>query len=163
MLDLLAEAAEWTAARGFPNWPPRFAPHLISSTAANGELFVAESASAVHATVTLQWDDSRFWGDVPMVAAGDVGYVHRLAVRRACAGRGIGYQVLGWADEQVRANGGRWLRLDVATNNGPLRRYYETAGFAHRRDVEGIGVSPDGTPTPWRTSLYERSCPRNPN
>jgi GNAT superfamily N-acetyltransferase len=89
------------------------------------------------------------------------GYVHRLAVRRSCAGRGIGYRLLDWADMQVRANGGSRLRLDVVTDNGPLRRYYEAAGFVHRADVDGMHVPRGGTPTPWRTSLYERPCQRN--
>ncbi|HTD51097.1 MAG TPA: GNAT family N-acetyltransferase [Acidimicrobiia bacterium] len=92
---------------------------------------------------------------------GDAGYVHRLAVRRSCAGHGIGCRLFDWAGLRVRANGGSWLRLDVVTENGPLRRYYEAAGFVHRDDVEGVHVSPDGTTTPWRTSLYERSCDRN--
>jgi len=161
VLDLLAQAAAWTAGRGFPNWPRRFSSRWISSTALNGELFVAEFDGALNATLTLQRRDARFWGDVPAVADGDAGYVHRLAVRRSCAGRGIGYRLLDWADIQVRTNGGSWLRLDVVTDNGPLRRYYEAAGFVHRHDVEGVHVSPGGTPTPWRTSLYERSCDRN--
>jgi GNAT superfamily N-acetyltransferase len=103
VLDLLAQAAAWTAAAGFPNWPPRFTARWISSTVANGELFVAEIDGALNATLTLQWRDPRFWGDMPAVALGDAGYVHRLAVRRSCAGRGIGYRLLDWADGQVRA------------------------------------------------------------
>jgi GNAT superfamily N-acetyltransferase len=161
VLDLLAQAAAWTAVRGYPNWPPRFSPRFIASSARNGELFVAEFDGAVNATLTLQWHDPRFWGDLPAVADGDAGYVHRLAVRRSRAGHGLGYRLLDWADLQVRANGGSWLRLDVVTENGPLRRYYEAAGFVHRDDVEGMHVSPDGTTTPWRTSLYERSCHRD--
>ncbi|MGO9877186.1 MAG: GNAT family N-acetyltransferase [Acidimicrobiia bacterium] len=159
MVELLAQAAQWTAARGFPNWPARFAPDRIVLSAANRELFVAEFDGVVVATLTLQWHDPRFWGDVG-AGTESAGYVHRLPVRRSCAGRGLGYQLLNWADEQVRAKGGTWLRLEVATDNGPLRRYYEAAGFVHCRDVEGEDPSPDGTPKRWRTSLYERPCNR---
>ncbi len=155
MVELLAQAAQWTAARGFPNWPRRFAPDRIAVSAAKRELFVAEFDGVVVATLTLQWHDPRFWGDV---GAERAGYVHRLAVRRSCAGRGLGYQLLNWADEQVQAKGGTWLRLDVATDNGRLRRHYDAARFVHCRDVEGEDVSPDGTAKLWRTSLYERHC-----
>jgi ribosomal protein S18 acetylase RimI-like enzyme len=156
VLGLLAEASEWMSARGFANWPPRFSERFITSSATKGELFVAELEGGVGATLTLQRSDPRFWGD-DSVATGGAGYVHRLAVRRSFAGRGIGYRLLEWAAERVRASGGEWLRLDVVTDNAPLRRYYEAAGFVHCRDIEGEFVLPDGTPRAWRTSLYERS------
>jgi GNAT superfamily N-acetyltransferase len=125
VLDLLAAAAEWSAARGQPNWPARFPTRLIS-----------EAADA------------------------DAGYVHRLAVVRAHAGRGLGSRLLDWADEQVWARDRTWLRIDVVTDYRRLRRYYESAGFLHRRDVAGEFVMRDGTRRPWTTSLYERSSIR---
>jgi ribosomal protein S18 acetylase RimI-like enzyme len=90
--------------------------------------------------------------------AGDAGYVHRLAVCRAQSGRGLGHRLLDWADGATRASGRTRLRLDVVSDNEPLRRYYEEAGFAHQRDVEGEFVLADGTRRQWRTSLYERPC-----
>jgi GNAT superfamily N-acetyltransferase len=105
-------------------------------------------------TLTFQWDDPRFWGEDG--ADDRAGYVHRLAVRRAHAGTGLGARLLGWADDQVRAAGRTRLRLDVVSDNAPLRRYYERAGFAHVRDLEGEAVLDDGTRETWRTSLYER-------
>ena len=88
----------------------------------------------------------------------DAGYVYRLAVDRAHAGRGFGLRLLDWADEQIRARARARLRVDVVTGNGPLRDYYESAGFAHRRDLAGEFVARDGTRRPWQTSLYERSA-----
>jgi GNAT superfamily N-acetyltransferase len=131
VLDLLAEAAVWTAARGYPNWPTRFA-------------------------VTLQWHDPYFWGD-----EGDderAGYLHRMVVRRDHAGGGLGAQLLGWAEEQVQARGRSQLRLDVVTDNAPLRGYYEAVGFAHVRDVSGEWTARDGSRHNWCTSLYRRTC-----
>ncbi len=104
----------------------------------------------------LQWEDPRFWGDDG--TDGRAGYVHRLVVRRAHAGRGLGARILAWADENVRAGGRSHLRLDVVSHNAPLRRYYETAGFEHVRDVTGEWTAPDGTPHTWSTSLYQRRC-----
>jgi GNAT superfamily N-acetyltransferase len=84
--------------------------------------------------------------------------VHRLAVRRAHAGAGLGYRLLDWAGARVRERGRAALRLDVVTGNRRLREYYEAAGFAHRRDVTGEFTRRDGTRQPWQTSLYERVC-----
>ena len=154
MLALLAEAAEWTAARGHPNWPARFSERLVARGVRDGELFVAEIDRSLVATVTLQWSDVFFWGDV----GGDAtaGYIHRLAVRRAHGGVGLGERLLDWVDDRIRARDRTRLRLDVVTSNGPLRHYYERAGFGLCRDVEGDATHPDGAPWHWRTSLYER-------
>jgi hypothetical protein len=50
------------------------------------------------------------------------------------------------------------LRLDVVSDNRPLRGYYEAVGFTHCRDVTGEFVKRDGTRQEWQTSLYERAC-----
>jgi GNAT superfamily N-acetyltransferase len=155
VLDLLALAAEWSAARGQPNWPDRFPTRLITAAAEAGELFVAEFDGSIGATLQLQWSDPFFWGETD--ADADAGYVHRLAVVRAHAGRGVGSRLLEWADEQIRARDRAWLRIDVVTGNRPLRDYYESAGFVHRRDLAGEHVTRAGTRRPWKTSLYERS------
>jgi len=156
VLDLLAEAAAWTAARGHANWPPRFSRRSIERYAAAGDLYVAEIDGVTVATVRLQWDDPRFWGDD--TTDGRAGYVHRLVVRRSHGGVGLGARMLTWADEQVLARGRALLRLDVVSHNAPLRAYYEAAGFAHVRDVTGEWVDDDGRRNEWRTSLYERPC-----
>jgi GNAT superfamily N-acetyltransferase len=156
VLDLLAEAAVWTAARGYPNWPARFSRRLVQANARAGELFVAERVGEQVAAVTLQWYDPYFWGD-----EGDderAGYLHRLVVRRDHAGGGLGAQLLGWAEEQVQARGRSQLRLDVVTDNAPLRGYYEAVGFAHVRDVSGEWTARDGSRHNWCTSLYRRTC-----
>ena len=154
MLDILADAAAWMRNRGYANWPDRFSRRFIESHAVAGELHVVEIDEVRVATLTLQWSDLRFWGET----APDAGYVHRLAVRRSHAGQGFGHRVLDWAGEQVHARDRAMLRLDVVSDNAPLRGYYERVGFAHQRDVEGEEVLRDGTRWPWRTSLYERRC-----
>ena len=156
MLDLLADAAAWTQARGFGNWPARFSRRFIESHARAGELHAVKSDGVMIATLTLQRSDPRFWGETDV----DAGYVHRLAVSRALAGRGMGCRLLDWADAQVRARGGEYLRLDVVSSNAPLRRYYECAGFEYQRDVSGEEALRDGTRRAWQTSLYERPCSR---
>ena len=158
VLDLLAEAAEWTAARGHPNWPARFSTRLITKAIDAGELFVAEIDSRTVATLQLQWSDPRFWGDID--ADADAGYVHRLAVRRTDAGHGLGARLLDWADQQIRARDRSWLRIDVVSGNAPLRRYYESVRFLYRHDVEGEFVTNDGERRRWKTSLYERASDR---
>lgn len=152
MLDLLTEAAAWTAERGFANWPGHFPRALVTTGLQCGELFVAEIENEMVATLALSWSDAMFWGEQPPVA----GYLHRLAVRRNHAGRDLGAQLVEWAARRVVAEGRTRLRLDVAADNVPLRRYYERLGFAHCGDTEGERAERDGGRVRWSTSRYER-------
>lgn len=151
VLDILGEAAAWTAQRGFPNWPDRFPRDFIARSISKGHAHLASIGARAVATISVRWDDPMIWG--PTEA--DAGYVHRLAVRRRDHGTGIGYALLDWAAQQVVANDRAWLRLDAATANLPLREYYERAGFVHCRDTSGE-FRLDGRVKPWETSLYQR-------
>jgi GNAT superfamily N-acetyltransferase len=154
VLELLADAAAWTASIGFPNWPARFPPKLVSRGITAGELYVGEEDGAVVAAVALTWSDPMFWG----VRADDAGYVHRLVVRRDRTGAGLGAEIIGWAARQVSDAGREWLRLDAAADNLPLCSYYERLGFEYRGDATGDLDQPDGTVRHWKQCLYERRC-----
>jgi GNAT superfamily N-acetyltransferase len=154
VLDLLGEAAAWMSALGYPNWPERFSRRLVERNARDRELYVATLGADPVAAVTLLWGDAYFWG-----AEGEderAGYVHRLVVRRDRAGAGLGAQILDWADAHVRERGRSELRLDVVSDNAPLRQYYERAGFAYVRDLQGEWETKDGSRRAWCTSLYRR-------
>jgi GNAT superfamily N-acetyltransferase len=140
---------------GQPNWPTPFPRRPVTKNAQAGELYLASLGREVVGTVTLQWEDPRFWGDDG--SDGRAGYVHRLAVRRTHAGTGLGALLLSWAADEVLAAGRSRLRLDVVSHNRPLRRYYESVGFAFVRDLTGDWIAPDGSPRTWSTSLYERA------
>lgn len=132
-VSILTEAAEWTVnIGGPPTWPRPFPPGILLPSIARGELFLVESgANETMGTVTLQWEDPTFWGEQPP----DAGYVHRLAVRRAFAGQGIGNRILGWAEDEVRAARRKFLRLDCAADNPRIRAYYEALGFRFISEV----------------------------
>jgi len=66
----------------------------------------------------------------------DALYVHNLVVRRAWSHRGLGHQLLAWAEQQTAIAGRTFLRLDCFANNPILRKYYENAGFEDRAEVD---------------------------
>ena len=128
----------------------RSASRRNSSPRASSEAL--DSGRAV-GTLTLGWDDHRFWGE-----GNDAGYVHRLALVSSHRGGGLGHELLDWAESQVVAAGRRYLRLGCLAENGPLRAYYGAAGFEHRGDVSGESCDPCGAgPATWTVSLYERT------
>jgi GNAT superfamily N-acetyltransferase len=133
--ELLDEATVWVGERGYEQWPLPYPRDEIAAAIERGEVYVAELDGDVVATVTLLWDDELHWGSRPSDAA----YVHKLAVRRACAGRRLGHAIVEWADLTAAANGRAFLRLDCMRANPGIRRYYEQLGFEHRRDAVVAG------------------------
>ncbi len=127
VLETLAEASRWEVARGFPHpWPVPFPEDRVRPGLDRGEVYrVSDPAGRPAGTVTLQWEDLPFWGPRPA----DAGYVHRLAVRRAYAGRGLGSRILTWADGEVRARRREFVRLDCLTSAKRLHEFYRSNGF----------------------------------
>jgi ribosomal protein S18 acetylase RimI-like enzyme len=147
VLSILTEAGEWLAAKGIPMWGPgRFRAQVIASSIERGEVYLAMQGRWAIGTIALQWSDTVIWGD----DAGDAAYVHRLAIRRAFAGKGLGFHLLRWAESAAAAQGKRYLRLDCMAENPVLREYYERAGFEYRGETCGEG---------WTAARYEKCLP----
>ena len=140
---LLDEATVWVGERGYEQWPLPFPRDELEAAVERGEVYVAEVDREVVATVTLLWDDPMYWGDRPP----DAFYVHKLAVRRDRAGRGIGAAIVEWANAEAAEAGRDFLRLDCLGDNPAIRTYYEDLGFQHRDDIVADGR---------KLSLYER-------
>jgi GNAT superfamily N-acetyltransferase len=141
---LLDEATVWVGERGYEQWPLPFPHDEIEAAIGRGEVYLAELDGDAVATVTLLWDDPMYWGERPPDAA----YVHKLAVRRACAGQRIGSAIVEWADATAVAAGREFLRLDCLRDNPGIRAYYEDLGFEHRGDLV-LGAR--------HMSIYERA------
>ena len=143
--SLLDEATIWVGELGFTQWPFPFPRQELAAAIDRGEVYVveAENGDAV-ATVTILADDPQYWGDQPP----DAYYVHKLAVRRDQAGRGVGAAVVEWANAEAAEAGREFLRLDCLGDNPGIRDYYEGLGFEHRGDLVLDGRN---------MSLYERA------
>lgn len=133
VLAILEEAARRMRAYGnVHGWPVPFPTALVQGPLQEGDTYLVARPDGVDvATVTLRWEDPRFWGVQPPVA----GYLHRLAVRSAHAGRRYGPAILAWADGEVRRRGRQLLRLDTATSNAGLLQYYAALGFRRVGEV----------------------------
>jgi GNAT superfamily N-acetyltransferase len=141
---LLDEASAWVDDLGFSQWPLPFPRDQIAAAIDRGEVYVVEAEDGeVVATVSMLLDD-HYWGERPP----DAFYVHKLAVRRDRAGRGIGTAIVEWANAEAAEAGREFLRLDCLTDNPAIRTYYEDLGFQHRGDI----VADSRT-----LSLYERA------
>ena len=146
LLEILSEAGRRLPAVEVAQWPDPFPAERVLAALERGDTRLAELDGKAAATLTLQWQDVDYWGEQPA----DAGYLHRLAVRPAYAGQGLGVRLLDWLDGRIAEHGRTKLRLSCMTANAGLRRYYEEAGFQHRGDVVVRGRS---------SSRYERTVP----
>ena len=129
MLGLLREARSWHERQGVERWHEFDAARIAADIDA-GRVYLARTAEGVCGTITLMDSDALVWGE----ERGDELYVHKLAVARRDAGRGIGAEILRWARSFARQRGKRRLRLDTWDANRKMRDYYEREGFRHVRD-----------------------------
>ena len=141
---LYDEATEWVGDLGYSQWPSPFPRDQLAAAIDRGEVYVVETEDGEPvATVAILLDDPMYWGNQPP----DAFYVHKLAVRRDQAGRGIGAAVVEWANAEAAEAGREFLRLDCLGDNPGIRDYYEDLGFEHRGDLVLDGRN---------MSLYER-------
>ncbi len=125
---VLNEAARWIAGEGRPLWSAAdIAPERIRRDTDAGSYFVARSDGEPAGVVRLDLEDPGFW---PEMETGTSLYVHKLAVRRAFAGRGVPTLLLDFARERAREMGRPFLRLDCVADRAPLRALYERFGFS---------------------------------
>ncbi len=145
VLEILEEASRWLSSKGLETqW--RLSPafrQTIKDNIESGDVYVVKDVEGTVGTITLQWNDKKFWGDLPS----DAGYVHKLAIKRSYGGKRLGLRLLQWAEAKARAEGKKYLRLDCLASNKTIREYYEKAGFIHVRDTLAPG---------WKASLYEK-------
>jgi len=146
VLEILEEASRWLSSKGLETqWLPSPAfRQTIKNNIEHGDVYVVKDVEGTVGTITLQWGDKKFWGDLPP----DSGYVHKLAIKRSHGGKRLGLRMLQWAEAKARVEGKRYLRLDCLASNKTIREYYEKAGFVHVRDTLAPG---------WKASLYEKN------
>lgn len=145
VLEILDEASRWLKAKGFESqWKlsPMFRD-MIKGNIDQGDVYMIKDPQGTIGTITLQWSDRKYWGDMPL----DAGYIHKFAIKRSRSGQRLGIRTLQWAEAKTRKEGKKFLRLDCLANNSVIREYYEKYGFVHIRDTMAPG---------WKASLYEK-------
>jgi len=128
LVETLTEAADWvTQLDGTTMWVEgELEEQRVRDEAAAGLFIVAEDEGQVVGAIRFQLEDQLFWPDID---GRDSAFVHRLAVRRSHAGRGISMALLQWAVDRARASGKRYLRLDCDADRPRPRALYERFGF----------------------------------
>ena len=146
LAGILTEAMRYKLAHQDQTWGDE--PY---SDAEAAELIAVAPTYLIHrdgetvGTVALDWEDEKTWKD-PTHA----GYLHRMALKDAFRGQGLGEQVLDWALKEVAKQGRTFLRLDCDSHNTGLCAYYESRGFTR------VGTWQSPRNPAYLAALYER-------
>lgn len=123
---ILQEVARWLVEKGEKLWEANeLAPEKIKAEVETGMFWLAKIEGESAGCVRFQTEDFEYWDDVPH---SDSAFVHRVAVKRKFAGRGVAVAMLNWAKQQAKLSGKTYLRLDC-TKREKLCRFYESQGF----------------------------------
>ena len=92
-----------------------------------GLFHVARDGEHLAGVMKFELEDVHFWPEVP---PGTSAFVHKLAVCRAWAKKGVSTELLSYARTLARQVGRAHLRLDCVADRQGLRNLYESFGFA---------------------------------
>jgi ribosomal protein S18 acetylase RimI-like enzyme len=132
-VQVITEVSAWLADKDIP-WLIDF-PGPFKKRIDQGEVYLAylDNWETLTGTVSLGREpDPELWSSYP----GQARYIHRLAVRRKFASRGIGTALLDLAGHVAAMEGIPWLRLDCSKDNHALQNYYLAQGFEYLDTVD---------------------------
>ncbi len=130
--EILSEAAAWLERANMTLWQPEhIALSVIDRDIKLGLFYIAFCEGIAASVVIFQTEDLVFWPDI---IQSDSAFLHRLAVRRSCAGGAVSTQIFRWASAHSRELGKHFLRLDCVADRPRLRSVYENFGFKHHSD-----------------------------
>lgn len=142
VMALLLKTAQWFKSRGSSQWNALLEgvdSHNTKEVIKEGNVFIFKDGDQIAAMVILLTEaspwDIELWG-----AEGheESFYVHRLAVDRDYAGRGLGQAVLEWVEHGIAIEGKPQIRLDCIGTNDTLYRFYSNAGYTHKGLMKGF-------------------------
>ncbi|MEN6472232.1 MAG: GNAT family N-acetyltransferase [Clostridiaceae bacterium] len=127
-ISVMREVAAWGRANGFRAWKDEWLTkeELVREEAPEEDFCVGLVDSQPACCMILQWVDTEYWPEAPKYEAG---YLHKVCVRRAYAGKGLVSRMVDCAEEEATARGARFLRLDTGWEMAKVRALYEALGF----------------------------------
>jgi len=132
--SVLQEAARWLADGGRALWSgAAIGDERVMQDTIAGLFHVARDGEQIVGVMKFELEDAYFW---PEVLPGTSAFIHKLAIRRAWAKKGISTELLTYARTRAQQLERAHLRLDCVADRQGLRKLYEGFGFALHSVVE---------------------------
>lgn len=143
-------------AQGNMQWSDDYpSREMLARDLANGNLWVAESSSALAGVAAITTDQSPEYADAGLNLSEPAVVVHRLAVDPNFRGAGVGAALMRQAEVVARSRGMRVLRVDTNTQNRATQRLFPNMGYALAGEI-GLGHRPG-----LRFLCYEKRLPQD--
>ena len=125
--SILTEASDWCDENGISNWSKEELTWEGLNKYYNcDEFYLGYLNNLPVAVMALSDCDSKFWNKIQK---GESLFLHKLAVRRSVAGKGISIEMINYAKEKAKSMGVKTLRLDTIKERCKLREFYKKQGF----------------------------------
>ncbi len=151
--EVLLEGKAAIAELGISQWQSAAYPSRadVANDIAAGSCYVAEDGTgAVLGTISLSFDgDETYdaiegaWLTKSTSASARYGTIHRTAVRRTAARRGVMSTLFREAERIAQERGAESVRADTHPGNTPMRRLLERMGFSECGTIRLIRDDPD--------------------
>lgn len=125
IIALIGELSDWLKTKGISQWSDSFPRAWLEAEIANEELFVHEENGRVVASLALKKRADEVWD----FSNDNAIYLSRLAVCRGKNGRGLGQELVAWAEREVSHRGVPLMRLECDVRNSFLQEYYKRLGY----------------------------------
>lgn len=126
--SVLQDAARWLADGGRALWSgSEIGQERVLQDTTAGLFHVARDGEQMVGVMKFELEDAYFW---PEVLPGTSAFIHKLAIRRAWAKKGVSTELLTYAGVRAQQLERAFLRLDCVADRQGLRNLYEDFGFA---------------------------------
>jgi GNAT superfamily N-acetyltransferase len=137
---ILHENAIWILSKGIIQWPLDWLESIRPEikAAIEAELFYAvEVDNTLAAVIEIRSTPEDLWNNIQDEAL----YIHKLAIQRKYADRGLGRNILDLIKSKAQQKNINFLLLDCVAHNHKLRAYYESCGFNLKGIVDAGDVN----------------------
>ena len=137
LCKIFDEARKTIAALGIDQWQNGYpSREVIEGDISKEQSFCVADEGGIIATFALIYDgeptyDKIYEGEW-LDADAEYVAMHRVAISVACRGRGVSTKIVGFAENEVKKLGRKYLRIDTHRGNVVMRRMLEKHGFIYR-------------------------------
>lgn len=126
--EILLDAVNWMSENGLQNkWNESNVKWTNLSKSYNiNNFYIAYQDGIPAACMALTDYDPTYWPDIPK---GESLYLHKVAVKRSFAGKGVSKELIDYAKNIVISNHINAIRLNCNQHRNKLRAVYEKEGF----------------------------------
>ena len=124
-VSIMKEAAQWLTDTGKTLWNVDDLLKDIKKSSPHEFIVMYDDNGDSIATLILNFEDKFMWSDIPPNVSG---FIHKLAVRRKYAGKGMAKKIIDYAISICKEKGIKSIRLDCHVRE-KLCSFYESLGF----------------------------------